>query len=188
MVLLRAMVCDRTSGVCLVDVVWKWTGGHPIEGRSAVCNLFLTFLQFSNEIGEGDCVSQAVFSEGILNQTNTRGLGRKAKGKRGGKGAGAYCMRLAMQKNENVIVAVFHEMNDEFASVESMAKEAVNLFQSEHGASAAEMRDIFDSLVDEQRECKTVPSDVLARFEGFGASFTTLRSKYFADQEGQDED
>jgi len=168
-------ILDIKTGVCLFEQLFKWKGQSSTEG---VCKLILTFTKISRDIGDNGVVHQ-VFFEPINQQPATRerafstgaryqqnSIRNKSHGSEKVPEAQGN-IQLTCAKDENVIIATFHEADDSVDLVRKYVNGVLGDWVDEYGKKVKEMRDIFDSMVDEKREKLMSYLQVLDKFKDF---------------------
>jgi len=190
--LMRIEILEAKSGVCIFEKIWKWSGVSSTEG---ICKLILTFHQISREIGDTGEVAQVLFESlssgqpkerlsGGTHKTHKKTASRTLKSQIGslkskGETESAQEIRLACDKDNNLIVATFHESSDQVTDVNQFTKAVLNEFGKHYGELIVKMKDTFEILSDENLENSSISRrEVMQKFEDFNSTVEKLYSSY----------
>jgi len=169
---------EGKTGMCVFESTWHWSGVSFTEG---ICKLVLTFFQISRDIGTKGEVTQVRFEipkdpERVqMNPPSfTSRKFHSSVHKKQKKKETAAPMLLSCVRNEDIIVAVFHESTDDIKIIKDFGTNILNSFDSTFGRK---LKKFLKSLDDSDTEEHKNSQEIMAQFEGFRETVESMRTK-----------
>jgi len=176
--LLRLILCEIHSGICLFELEWKWQ--TDVFNKVALCNLLLTLYKFSKEIGEEGVINNAIFEK---TSSNVRVHKRHHSIYHSKKAAlpqnTTQTIKLSCEKDDDIAVILLHEAVADQEAIQNFIKSILVSFRNQFGLTVTEMKYIFFDMVDEKVINKPMErEEVLDIFKDFSKSANELKDTY----------
>jgi hypothetical protein len=191
--LLKVIIVDFKTGLCLFEKTWKWSGVSRHEG---IAKLVRTFYQISKDIGDSGEVSQVIFNQpsvyfsgvnanptprdrGITgNTTVTRFVGSIKNQKQSKEQPPT--IRLASSKNDHIIVAAFHESTDDLSVVKKFSYDVLQEFDQQYAKKLKELRQTLDEIDESEEQASPQAMELMKIFAAYEDPLETVKNKYQA--------
>jgi len=196
--LLRLLISDNKSAICLFEKVWKWIGPSPEQGRFSLCKLTNIFYQFSREVGDSVDLISAQFEKSANKASsmdmfkNTPNLAHRlasvpylpAK-------PASHFVNFLSEKNDCITVSIYYASSSHMptdtdangtpipdaSALKNWLKHVLRLFVENYTEVLASIKSTIDTLHNQKLHESPQAAELLTKFQDFSTPLENITNQ-----------